>query len=79
MLYISSPLIVVNYLHLRCPGAWVDHHPQGASNLMGETKLFLAQKEPQSEGETEPSPRGSSGQLKEVDYREMLQGLKWEA
>ena len=38
--YINSPLIVVNYLHLRCPGAWVDYHPQGASNLMGETKIF---------------------------------------
>lgn len=38
--YISSPLIVLNYLHLRCPGAWVDYLPQGASNLMGETKIF---------------------------------------
>lgn len=37
--YISS-LIVVNYLHLRCPGAWVDYHPQGVSNLIGETKIF---------------------------------------
>ena len=47
--HISSPLIVLSYQHLKCPSVWVDHHPQGASSLMGETKPFPSESR-QSEG-----------------------------